>query len=134
MVHLIFSQKNKMTTTRNIDEAYHGGGGMSVLEIDTGTPAYDDMEIHTAKHIRGALICEPNLFMIVGQPPPYQNPTGNIREMKIPQAQAQSNISESSKHRNDKQIALFSCMHAIGNPYFKGPYSEGTACDNMGFR
>ena len=60
-----------------------GGGPMSVLGFDAGTPAYDDMKIHTSKHIRGALICEPNLFMIVGQPPPYQNPTGNIREMKI---------------------------------------------------
>ena len=60
-----------------------GGGPMSVLGVDAGTPAYDDMKSHTAKHIRGALICEPNLFMIVCQPPPYQNPTGDIRKMKI---------------------------------------------------
>jgi hypothetical protein len=63
-----------------------GGGGrgpMSVLEFDVGAPAYDAMKIHTAKNIRGALICEPNLFMLVCQTPPYQNPTGNIRKMKI---------------------------------------------------
>ena len=60
-----------------------GVEGVSVLEFDAGAPAYDDMKIHTAKHIRGALICEPNLFIIVCQTPPYQNPTGNIIKMKI---------------------------------------------------
>ena len=56
---------------------------MSVLEFDVGAPAYDAMKIHTAKNIRGAPICEPNLFMIVCQTPPDQNPTGDIRKMKI---------------------------------------------------
>ena len=107
---------------------------MSVIEFDTGYRAQDDMKIHTTKHIRGALIYEPKLLILICQPPPYQNLAWNIREIKIPQAQIKSNISQSSKYRNDKHVALFCDMDIIVIPYFEDHYSEGTACDHMGFR